>query len=158
MAKLVFSFRFLRLTRWLPRRSGLGSGVVRSLNWLCWFSYYLWWNIYRLSSSIALRAPGRRWNVTSNPFSHDLQIAFIGGHVAHYTEETRPRMIVSPFTRHRGAGHRRGGVEGGTGAPFRDVKGVLRSHTAHQEGSECLVRMLINQGKGGSVVLLLPNK
>ena len=34
-------------------------------------------------------------------------------------------MIVSPFTRHRGAGHRgvKGGEGGGTGAPFRGVKG-----------------------------------
>ena len=61
-------------------------------------------------------------------------------------------MIVTPFTRHRGAGHRgvKGGEGGGTGAPFRGVKGVLRSHTAHQEGCECLVSY-VNQGKAGGV-------
>ena len=24
----------------------LPNGALRSLNWLCWFFYYLWWNIY----------------------------------------------------------------------------------------------------------------
>ena len=43
-----------------------------------------------------------------------------------------------------------GGVERGTGAPFRGVKGVLRSHTAHQEGCECLVSY-VKQGKAGGV-------
>ena len=63
-------------------------------------------------------------------------------------------MTVSPFTRHRDAWYRRGriglGVERGTGAPFWGVKGVLRSHTAHQEGRECLVPY-VYQGTAGEV-------
>jgi hypothetical protein len=51
-----------------------------------------------------------------------------------------------------------GGGERGYGSPFRGVTGVLRSHTAHQEGSECLVPY-VKQGKAGEVpYLLLPNK
>ena len=51
-----------------------------------------------------------------------------------------------------------GGGGEGHGSPFRGVTGVLRSHTAHQEGSECLVPY-VNQGKAGEVpYLLLPNK
>ena len=51
-----------------------------------------------------------------------------------------------------------GGGREGHGSPFRGVTGVLRSHTAHQEGSECLVPY-VKQGKAGEVpYLLLPNK
>ena len=44
-----------------------------------------------------------------------------------------------------GGGRGRGGHGGREG-----VKGVLRSHTAHQEGSECLVSY-VNQGKAEGV-------
>ena len=51
-----------------------------------------------------------------------------------------------------------GGGSEGHGSLFRGVTGVLRSHTAHQEGSECLVPY-VKQGKAGEVpYLLLPNK
>ena len=67
----------------------------------------------------------------------------------------RNNVVTAP--RRRDAGHRRGGSEG-HGSPFRGVTGVLRSHTAHQEGSECLVPY-VKQGKAGEVpYLLLPNK
>ena len=67
----------------------------------------------------------------------------------------RNNVVTAP--RRRDAGHRRGGGEG-HGSPFRGVKGILRSHTAHQEGSECLVPY-VKQGKAGEVpYLLLPNK
>ena len=46
-----------------------------------------------------------------------------------------------------------GGGGEGHGSPFRGVTGVLRSHTAHQEGSECLVPY-VNQGKAGEVPYL----
>ena len=66
----------------------------------------------------------------------------------------RNNVVTAP--RRRDAGHRRGGGEGH--GPFRGVTGVLRSHTAHQEGSECLVPY-VKQGKAGEVpYLLLPNK
>lgn len=69
----------------------------------------------------------------------------------------RNNVVTAP--RRRDAGHRRGGGREGHGrSPFRGVTGVLRSHTAHQEGRECLVPY-VKQGKAGEVpYLLLPNK
>ena len=67
----------------------------------------------------------------------------------------RNNVVTAP--RRRDAGHRRGGR--GAREPIPGgVTGVLRSHTAHQEGSECLVPY-VKQGKAGEVpYLLLPNK
>ena len=68
----------------------------------------------------------------------------------------RNNVVTAP--RRRDAGHRRGGRGVREEPNPGGVTGVLRSHTAHQEGSECLVPY-VKQGKAGEVpYLLLPNK
>jgi hypothetical protein len=51
-----------------------------------------------------------------------------------------------------------GGGSEGHGSPFRGVTGVLRSHTAHQEGSECLVPYVNQRQSWGSAILIAPQQ